>query len=80
MRDQGGMMRPTRHGWKVGDLWVQIDYEARAVSVVRGDGRIVRSALTENLGDGVLIDRNAEGEIIAVEVLGAAKPVVGEAG
>lgn len=65
------MLEPKRHGWKVGDLWVQIDYEASAVSIVRGDGRVIRSAETEDLGDGVLIDRNADGEIIAVEVLGA---------
>jgi hypothetical protein len=49
------------------DLWVSIDWKAQAVSVTRRP--VVVGQPTEELGDGVLIDRDPDGCIVGVEVL-----------
>lgn len=61
--------RPDFYEVHVGaDLWVTIDFKATAVAVVRRPAGPYGG--TEELGSGVLIDRNEDGEIIGVEVLG----------
>ena len=57
----------THYSVQVGDLWVSIDLEALALSVKKPGLAVV----TEDLGSGVLIDRDLEGRIVAVEMIAA---------
>lgn len=61
--------RPQTYGAQVGSLWVAIDFEAQAVAITRTDD-MNRPVKTEDLGQGFLVDRNAEGRVCAVECIG----------
>lgn len=65
----GAVTLPEQYGVQVGSLWVAIDFKAQAVAVTR-TGRPTRSVKTEQLEAGVLIDRNANGDICCVELIG----------
>lgn len=62
------VMKPASYGVRVRDLWVAVDFEAGAVSVTRLPQR--RSARTEELGNGFLVDRTPDGTVYSVEILG----------
>lgn len=70
--DSNTPMQPKTYGCKVGQLWVEIDFEAQAVAITVGERVIGWSApTTEEIARGVLlIDRNERGEVCSVEVLG----------
>lgn len=53
--------------YRVGNLRVTIDFSAQAVSVTRQDFH--RSARTEDLGQGFLIDRDDNGFVGGVEIV-----------
>ena len=50
----------------VGGVELSVDYEVSAISVTLVGEKI---ASTEDLGNGFLIDRNAEGEVVSVEII-----------
>lgn len=61
-----GVATLRTYNFALGSAWVATDFEALAMTVTVRPGK---SAYTEDCGQGVLIDRNEAGEIVAVEII-----------